>query len=180
MNQKEQILQSAYSCITEKGYANSSMRDIARKADVTLSQIHYYFGSKKELFSEVLHHLTENYLDHMRNILQDDTKKDEDLFTSISTIVTEASEDSSLIFDFASLSLKEESFGFQFQKLFKEMEQLLTEQLRKRSFKIDAKAVSKIAIGTILGASFQSAIAPDQKQPVLEAVRQLSEVLTTT
>jgi len=40
-NQSERILQTAFECISSKGYANVSMRDIADEAGVALSQLMY-------------------------------------------------------------------------------------------------------------------------------------------
>jgi len=48
------ILDAARSCLLADGYANLSTRRVAEAADVPLSQIHYYFGSKQELILAVL------------------------------------------------------------------------------------------------------------------------------
>ena len=45
-NQYELILQTAFECISTKGYANVSMRDVAEKARVALSQITYHYKNK--------------------------------------------------------------------------------------------------------------------------------------
>jgi AcrR family transcriptional regulator len=48
------ILEAARACILADGYASLSTRRVAEAADVPLSQIHYYFGSKQELILAVL------------------------------------------------------------------------------------------------------------------------------
>jgi AcrR family transcriptional regulator len=48
------ILEAARSCLLADGYANLSTRRVAEAADVPLSQIHYYFGSKQELILAML------------------------------------------------------------------------------------------------------------------------------
>jgi len=48
------ILEAARACLLADGYANLSTRRVAEAADVPLSQIHYYFGSKQELILAVL------------------------------------------------------------------------------------------------------------------------------
>jgi AcrR family transcriptional regulator len=48
------ILDAARSCLLADGYASLSTRRVAEAADVPLSQIHYYFGSKQELILAVL------------------------------------------------------------------------------------------------------------------------------
>jgi len=51
---RARILESARACLLADGYANLSTRRVAEAADVPLSQIHYYFGSKQELILAVL------------------------------------------------------------------------------------------------------------------------------
>jgi len=53
-SQSEKILSAAYGCISTRGYANVSLRDIADEAGVALSQLHYYYKSKEGLFKEVV------------------------------------------------------------------------------------------------------------------------------
>ncbi len=51
---RARILEAARSCLLADGYASLSTRRVAEAADVPLSQIHYYFGSKHELILAVL------------------------------------------------------------------------------------------------------------------------------
>jgi AcrR family transcriptional regulator len=51
---RSRILEAARSCLLADGYANLATRRVAEAADVPLSQIHYYFGSKQELILAVL------------------------------------------------------------------------------------------------------------------------------
>jgi len=51
---RTRILEAARSCLLAEGYANLSTRRVAEAADVPLSQIHYYFGSKQELILAIL------------------------------------------------------------------------------------------------------------------------------
>jgi AcrR family transcriptional regulator len=51
---RARILEAARSCLLADGYASLSTRRVAEAADVPLSQIHYYFGSKQELILAML------------------------------------------------------------------------------------------------------------------------------
>jgi len=51
---RARILDAARDCLLADGYASLSTRRVAEAADVPLSQIHYYFGSKQELILAVL------------------------------------------------------------------------------------------------------------------------------
>jgi len=62
------ILEAARSCLLADGYANLSTRRVAEAADVPLSQIHYYFGSKQELILAVLADQNERLLARQRGM----------------------------------------------------------------------------------------------------------------
>jgi AcrR family transcriptional regulator len=48
------IVEAARDCLLADGYANLSTRRVAEAAEVPLSQIHYHFGSKRQLILAVL------------------------------------------------------------------------------------------------------------------------------
>lgn len=55
----ERILQAAEKVFAEKGYAGTSMGDIAEQAELPRSNLHYYFSTKDELYQAVLRDLLE-------------------------------------------------------------------------------------------------------------------------
>lgn len=46
---KRQIAKSAIEALKELGYANTSLRDIAEKSDMSLGMLHYYFEDRSDL-----------------------------------------------------------------------------------------------------------------------------------
>jgi len=46
---KDQIARSAMQALQELGYANTSLRDIATRADLSLGMLHYYFHDRTQL-----------------------------------------------------------------------------------------------------------------------------------
>ena len=46
---RQQIASSAIEALTQLGYANTSMRDIAAVSDMSLGMLTYYFGDKSDL-----------------------------------------------------------------------------------------------------------------------------------
>jgi AcrR family transcriptional regulator len=62
------ILAAARGCLLADGYANLSTRRVAEAADVPLSQIHYHFGSKRQLILAVLEAETERLLERQRDM----------------------------------------------------------------------------------------------------------------
>jgi TetR/AcrR family transcriptional regulator len=58
---QSEILEAASQLFSEKGYADTSLTDIATLAGVTKSLIHHHFGTKEELWTVVAEHLFESY-----------------------------------------------------------------------------------------------------------------------
>jgi len=50
---REQILGAAENLFAEKGFSNTSIRDITEKADCNLAAVNYHFHGKENLYIEV-------------------------------------------------------------------------------------------------------------------------------
>ncbi len=71
---KERILQAAISLFALHGYAETSMRELTAKADINLSMVNYYFGSKKGLLKIILDSFFAGYLTIAKEeLVTDDT-----------------------------------------------------------------------------------------------------------
>jgi AcrR family transcriptional regulator len=51
---REKILQAAFTVLSRQGYENTSIKDIAEEAGVAQGLVHYYYKSKQQLVLEVL------------------------------------------------------------------------------------------------------------------------------
>ena len=51
---RERLLEAACQAFAEHGFQHATVRDICRRADLNLGAINYHFGSKRELYAEVL------------------------------------------------------------------------------------------------------------------------------
>ncbi len=72
VNTKEQILYAAKSEFAEKGYDGARMGAIAKRAKANQALIHYYFGNKEKLYSEVLNRLLSfSLIDRIKNYLSE-------------------------------------------------------------------------------------------------------------
>ncbi len=58
---RAEIAHGLYRCIARRGYANTSVRDIAREANVGLGLITHYFESKDEILYTLADHVFEQY-----------------------------------------------------------------------------------------------------------------------
>lgn len=59
---RQRVLEAAAELFAAKGYGGAGVREIARRAGVSLSMINYYFGSKQGVFEELLGEQQEKYL----------------------------------------------------------------------------------------------------------------------
>ncbi len=51
---KEKIMEAARILFAEQGYEGTSVREIAKAAEVNVASVNYYFSSKENLFQEIL------------------------------------------------------------------------------------------------------------------------------
>lgn len=58
----QKILSAAFKCISTRGSANVSLREIADEAGVALSQLNYYYDNRERLFAAVLKTMKQEYL----------------------------------------------------------------------------------------------------------------------
>lgn len=56
---KEKILETAYRLFGERSLEDVSVRELAKEANVNISSINYYYGSKEELYLAVVNNITE-------------------------------------------------------------------------------------------------------------------------
>ena len=63
---REQLLKKALAVFSKKGYASTTLQDIASEADVTRGAIYWHFGSKAELYNT----LVEEYSGRGNQIVQ--------------------------------------------------------------------------------------------------------------
>ena len=65
------LLMAAKDVVREKGFAGFSTRDVAAMAGVPLSQIHYYFGSKRALVIAMFEHSNDQLLERQNALFED-------------------------------------------------------------------------------------------------------------
>jgi len=69
---KVQIMEAAERLFAEKGFAGTSVRDIAEAANVNLAMISYYFGSKEKLMEVLFSHRGSYMRMHLENIVHNE------------------------------------------------------------------------------------------------------------
>src|SRR5262245_66583890 len=65
---RERLIAAGYNVLSEKGYEATTVKEVARVADVSPGLFHYYFASKEELLVAVLHEAGVRYGRLMRDL----------------------------------------------------------------------------------------------------------------
>jgi AcrR family transcriptional regulator len=73
MGNKEALLAAAKRCLHEKGYARTTVRDLASAADVSMAAIGYHFGSREALLNTALIEANEEWGEALTKTLQVET-----------------------------------------------------------------------------------------------------------
>ncbi|QRR00960.1 TetR/AcrR family transcriptional regulator [Dyadobacter sandarakinus] len=69
---KSQILEVAEKLFAERGFAGTSVRDIAHEADVNVSMISYYFGSKEKLIDALFESRTDESRSQLESLVMNE------------------------------------------------------------------------------------------------------------
>ncbi|HWQ42996.1 MAG TPA: TetR/AcrR family transcriptional regulator, partial [Desulfosporosinus sp.] len=120
-SQSQRILNAAFKCISTRGYANVTLRDISDEANVVLSQLNYYYKNKEGLFIEVMKMLAQQYLHDIENTLKKGISPDEkvaELIKYFQDIMKKKPELFKLLFDLISMALWSTSLRELFSNLF--------------------------------------------------------------
>ncbi|MCP3025381.1 forespore capture DNA-binding protein RefZ [Halobacillus sp. A5] len=76
MNTRQRVLDVSCSLFYSNGFNGTSVRDIAKKAKVNVSLIHYYFKSKQGLFESLAIQYFEPYLEMIEHEAQENSETD--------------------------------------------------------------------------------------------------------
>ena len=68
-NRKMNVFRSLHDRIIEKGYAGTTLEDIARGANMTPSHLLYYFNGKEDVLEQYFQFVSERFLDRVQDLL---------------------------------------------------------------------------------------------------------------
>ena len=67
-NPKERIYKTAVTLFSRYGYAAVGVRDIAKKADINISMVSYYYGGKIGILREIIERFFDGYISRITSI----------------------------------------------------------------------------------------------------------------
>lgn len=86
---RERILICAERLFIEKGYSNTSIRDICNEANTNVALVNYYFKSKKGLYKEIINLKTEPMIKALKGLSEDRDISSRDKFYRLFDIYSE-------------------------------------------------------------------------------------------
>jgi len=182
--QSERILLAANTCISTRGYANVSMRDIADEAGVALSQLNYYFKNKEGLFKEVVRMMISKYLKEIEASLKQENsprKRAKGLIHYFKNMLQHNPELFRLLYDFTGLAIWSPVFSSLLSELFKDLsdmiEKYIFKDLQLKELKgYSTKTLSRLILGSMFGTGIQVLLDQDEELPeALNAMQILFE-----
>lgn len=119
-NTREKIKEATFELLATKGYAQISMRDIAKKAQTAVGQLTYYYGTKEYLIGSVVDEMISSFISELKS----HTKDAEDKLNNVSDFFVELYENESGLFkiliDFTAQALWNNNFKEKINKFYEE------------------------------------------------------------
>ena len=84
---KQRIFEAALALFARKGYAGVGVREIAKRADVNISMINYYFNEKAEILKEIINECYEHYFKTIKAVGDEDLPIEEHIRKMIRTVI---------------------------------------------------------------------------------------------
>lgn len=155
---KENILQSALTLFSSKGFFNTSIRQIAKKANISTGLLYNYFNSKEELLTEIVNNSFETINK------KEDVERDINAKISIENIIGHffklIRKRQDVIRMMAQIGLQSKEFNFVNNLLIKKYEsevEKLTTHFNNLSFE-NSKIEASILMATLDGVLFQTLV----------------------
>lgn len=185
---RDKILDAALALLSEKGFANVSMRDIAKEANVALSLLTYHFVTRENLFTALVTRLVRKCFDGASAALakgEDEAERAHLLSEYFEDMLRNDQVTLRVLLDFSAQAMWNRSFRFQVTYMFDMLSdviknEILTEKVRGNSKvlgKYDPSVVAKIFLGAFYGTAFRLLISDSVKEQDTAQVFELGNTL---
>ncbi|MBA1334248.1 MAG: Transcriptional regulator, AcrR family [Firmicutes bacterium] len=168
----QKILTTAFECLSTKGYANVSMRDIANEAGVALSHLTYYYKNKEGLFTEVINMMMHQYLHEIEDSLKSAASTKEKIASLVryfKELIRDKPNLLRLFIDFTAQALWLPSFGEQVDSLFNNLAEIIDKniladtEICKGLQEYSSKSIARLILGALYGVSIQIMLGSDKE-----------------
>ena len=80
---RQHIFQALHDCIIEKGYAKTTLVDVARSAQMTPSHLHYYFSGKDAILEDFFENVAQRIIERMEGFRTETPERRIDLIVDL-------------------------------------------------------------------------------------------------
>jgi AcrR family transcriptional regulator len=160
LSARELIVRAAAESLLENGYAGTSVRAIASRANVAIGNLQYYFPTKSELLVEAWRYLTARSVEELRTALNQLTDPLEVLSAGVESIwdsLRRLGDVQLAAFDLLVQAPKQERLQAYLPELFTRYREVIQEQLDRMEaaglvrFKVEREVLVPLVLNTVLG-----------------------------
>ena len=187
-HQSQLIINAAYKHISQRGYANVSLREIAEEAGVVLSQLNYYYKNKEGLLIEVVRMTARQYMVEIEEILKVGTGSQEKMSNLVkyfqNMLITNPNL-FRLLFDLTNVSMWSNTFRNILNELFDDLADLIEKYILVDNTALasigfgSTKTLAQVIFGSLFGTSIQVLLNPDNKD-LYKAMNLVEYIYTTS
>ena len=167
---REQLLASALEVFEERGYADSSVEEIAERAGFTRKAVYSNFSGKAELLLEIVERRFQSHVDQVREILGKGTLERQALdIGSVFSVYFSSERPWEMLFhEFCAVAARDERIGERFRSRLREMKAALRELVEREAgergveLAIPAERLMKGVYALFSGISLEKMIDPEE------------------
>lgn len=144
-----QVLKAAVAALAERGYARTSISDIARVAGMSKGAVHYHFENKDELIAKVLEYCAAVSLERLRQAWDapgEPREKIQRAVREMRAIRKEGPIELRVLADLAAQGIYDEPLREQFRKVFETNRYLVVEHLTRSLDEIGLRPTVPVGI----------------------------------
>jgi AcrR family transcriptional regulator len=125
---RERLLSSALEVFEARGYAESSLEEIAERAGYTRKAVYSNFSGKSELLLEIVERRFQSHIEHIEALLNEETsseRKTTDVGSMFAEYLSQERSWGKLFHEFCSVASRDEMIGSRFRSCFRARKQII-------------------------------------------------------
>ncbi len=133
---RERLLSSALEVFEARGYAESSLEEIAERAGYTRKAVYSNFAGKSELLLEIVERRFQSHIDRIEALLDEETspeRKTTDVGSVFADYLTQEQTWGKLFHEFCSVASREEQIGARFRACFRARKRVIVRLLENET-----------------------------------------------
>jgi AcrR family transcriptional regulator len=173
---RERLLAAALEVFEARGYAESSLEEIAERAGYTRKAVYSNFSGKSELLLEIVERRFESHIERIEAVLDQETSTESktiDVGSMFADYLNQERAWGRLFHEFCSVASRDEKIGTQFRACFRARKQIIVRlvesEVRRRGLELTAP-VERIVMGALAlftGLSVEKMIDPEEADEAL-------------